>query len=579
MKKLLYLLLCLCLTLPLLACGGDTAPNESQAETQPEVAEPAQMILAENGVTSYEVVYPLEALPADGAAAYNIQKAFEKATGASIKRHDDFLKKGQTHAGEKYRILVGHTNYPQSEELYEGLRYQDYRVTVKGDFIAVAAYTDAGYAKAIEWLQANVFAEGENGRFTTMEQSTAGCLVEKYNVAEWTVDGTSIAEFSIIYKDHDLKETVESFRDEIAVKTGFYLPVYSTVKMDPTAHEILVGNTGREESELLENPGALKYTIAVRNGKLLLEAGGEHSMIELLDVFLDKIMGKLETVTLTNDTTLKGDMFDDPYIKPMPENADIRVISANVLAQFIDYGAPEPEDFAFERRLEIFLGMLEFYEPTVVGMQEFCKTWFKGVKQYDHMDKWELLEFANPNVKNENVASTIMFRKDLLTLVDSGMQYYSIYNNGRCRCITWAVLKVNATGEEFCFVSTHWDGSDGDASFQNAQVEELSEFVLEKSEKYPVITTGDFNANEKSAQFTTYLRNIKSIDAMHQSGARLNKVGSWHGWGETYNSANSIDHITVPRSCRSLQFETLVYNEQIYASDHAWLLADVDLNP
>ena len=57
---------------------------------------------------------------------------------------------------------------------------------------------------------------------------------------------------------------------------------------------------------------------------------------------------------------------------------------------------------------------------------------------------------------------------------------------------------------------------------------------------------------------------------------RLNKLGSWHTWGQLTSSAGSCDHITVTsKDTKVLQFETLIYNDQHYASDHSWLIADI----
>ena len=65
---------------------------------------------------------------------------------------------------------------------------------------------------------------------------------------------------------------------------------------------------------------------------------------------------------------------------------------------------------------------------------------------------------------------------------------------------------------------------------------------------------------------------------MYAAKKRLNVAGSWHDWGNPTPSAGSADHITATKNgAEVLQFETLTYNEQIWASDHAWLMADVKL--
>ena len=188
--------------------------------------------------------------------------------------------------------------------------------------------------------------------------------------------------------------------------------------------------------------------------------------------------------------------------------------------------------------------------------------------------KWEILKIQNPNVSSEYVCSTVMYRKDLYTLKDSGMQYYSAYNNGRCRCITWAVLQDKTSGKSFCFVSTHWDGDGGENA--PTQLAEEVEFVNTMAASYPVITTGDYNSNEYTNSFKSFLSQTNSADAMYAAANRVNVAGSWHDFGKDTPSAGSCDHITATKSnVKVLKFETLMYNEQIYCSDHAWIIADL----
>ena len=93
-----------------------------------------------------------------------------------------------------------------------------------------------------------------------------------------------------------------------------------------------------------------------------------------------------------------------------------------------------------------------------------------------------------------------------------------------------------------------------------------------------MITTGDFNRNEYSNAFKSYLSKINSVDAMYAARKRVNIAGSWHDWGKNTASAGSCDHITATKNMSVLKFETAMYNQQIYASDHAWLVADIKFN-
>ena len=277
---------------------------------------------------------------------------------------------------------------------------------------------------------------------------------------------------------------------------------------------------------------------------------------------------------------------DDTYDVSMPEGTDLRIMDANLMAQIYSYAEPAFEaNFEFERRAEIFFATLEFYAPTVVGVQECCPQWREAIKGYRYYDeKWQLLEFDNPNAPetdpDDKVYTTVMYRKDLYELLDSGMQYYSEFNNMRCRNFSWALLKDKATGQEFCFVSTHWDGGPDkvtDAESTVVQGKELTSFVNYMALDYPVFTVGDFNRSETTPTYKKYLEDTGAVDCKHVAEDLVNpSLNSGHNWGRTDNWSISIDHITATqKTVDVLRFETLMYNEQIWVSDHSWLLADV----
>ena len=238
--------------------------------------------------------------------------------------------------------------------------------------------------------------------------------------------------------------------------SSFTVSHYS--ESEPTNAEILIGDTDREQSLSVSARKPLDYTVRMIDGKLVIKAGGEHSLAELVgrlsQMTLEELLGNKKLV-------ITSDLFDDKCNSSIASGTSVRAMSANVMADLSNYdnGAAE-SGFDFARRAEIFMAALDYYRPTVVGLQEFCSSWYKALKNYHDIDKWSILEFANPNVSGENVYSTVMYRKDLYNLVDSGMTYYSKRNNSRCRCVTWVILSDKTTGKRFCFVSTHWDGGD-----------------------------------------------------------------------------------------------------------------------
>ena len=421
-----------------------------------------------------------------------------------------------------------------------------------------------------------------------------------YPYADWTINGNSISKYTIVYdSDGVMKSTIEAFRDKLADLSGYTLPI-KTADRVATKYEILIGETGRAATSSVTRPLALNYTIATSGNKLVVRTGGEHSLELLMADFFGVVKcGAGEALTMGADYTLDGNYYDDPYENTtMVDGAEIRIMSANVLHHSYtgySYDSVYPEldttnggTFTFERRVEIFMASLDYYNPTVVGVQEFPIAWNKAVQAYidsadGHYSNWTIKVFT-PDSAPAGAYSGIIYRNDMLTIGESGIIDYTERNNNFGQKIAWADFTVTSTNEKFSFVSTHWGNgtTDNQSEIQQVQAEELAAFVNGKKEAgmYTVFTTGDFNANIQSTTFNSFIDGSGSFDAMTKAiadGKNINNTGSWHEWGGTTNSAGTIDHITATNNCTVLSYETVFYNQQIYGSDHSWVVADLTI--
>ena len=556
----------------------------SACDSDEEIAVASELELVKDGASQYKIVYPTDARSADTTAVFTLMDAFKNATGIELSAESDMLKGAESNSGNTHRIIIGKTNYAESESAFEGLKYQDYRVLVEDTNIAIAAYTSSGYNAAIEWLEKNVFCNYADGTLMMGREGCHDSTVSGYQVQSWTIGGVSIESFKMVYADKDRAKEYSAMIDKIAVRTGYYLDLALDSQSEPYQYEILIGDTNRPESAQVDTPAALGYTIKVVNDKLVIKSGGRQSYERLLTELVDILSKGASVITMDKNYSFEGNFLDDPYDISMAKGADIRIMSANLMAERYDYAESAFESkFEFSRRSEIFFSAIEFYSPTVVGVQECCIQWRNAIKSYRYYsEKWQLLEFDNPNIPNDvdnKVYSTIMFRKDLYDLVDSGMEYYSKYNNMRCRCYTWAILKDKATGQEYCIISTHWDGGPDNKTDSDSTVtqgKELTSFVKSMLKEYPVISMGDFNRNENTPTLKKYLEDTMAVDCKNAAKNCVNSsVTSGHGWGQETLWSISIDHITASQTTEVLRFETLMYNDQIWASDHSWLLVDI----
>ena len=574
MKRLICVLLCICFVASITSC----APKDKNTEI-------VDLELACDGISKYKIVYPTDARSADTTAVFTLVDAFKEATGIELLAENDMLKGEESNSSNTHRILIGKTNYPESLEAFEGLKHQDYKISVHDTNIVIAAFTSSGYNAAVEWLKQNVFCNIADGVLTMGREGVHESLVSGYQVQSWTINGVPLEKFKIVYSDKDHAKEYSKIAEKIAVRTGYYLDLVLDSESEPTQYEILIGDTNRAESSEVNVSDALNYTFRTVNGKLVIKAGGRHSYIRLLDELVDIITKEAYVITMNDSYVLDGNFFDDSNDISLADGTDIRIMCANLMAERSEYADDAiKSNFEFSRRIELLFSSLEFYSPTVVGLQECCIQWRNAIKSYRlYGEKWQLLEFDNPNLPDDadnKVYSTIMFRKDLYELVESGMEYYSEYNNIRCRCFTWAILRDKATGQEFCIVSTHWDGGPDkvtDAESTVVQGEELTRFVKSMYYDYPVITMGDFNRSETTPTYKKYLQDTGAVDCKVAAQNCVNSaVTSGHGWGQSVMWSISIDHITATsNNAQVLKFETLVYNDQIWASDHSWLLTDI----
>ena len=563
----------------LVGCGGNPAGTPPGSGTQESTADPGTaeqkttgLELVRDGKTEYSIVYPDAPSPEELNGFTQLQSLFCKKLGVQMESDTDYtIREGQP---EK-RILLGETCAEESREVYRGLQYHAFRIAVKGRNLCIAAYSEDGWLAALEWIDNTLFqsaTESDGKKNLTLNITEINGGKKEYPIKVWRIAGQELSAFRLIYADDALQTAMKSLRNALAERTGCVLPVFRDTATEPTAYEILFGETNRAESQTVTAPAALNYVIRVVNGKPVIKTGGAHSAEKLAGELVDSLAGDAESVVMGKTFSESGDYFDDPYDTSVGAGTDLRVMDANILAEYESWNGKIP----VEKRKEILFAAIDFYQPTVIGMQEVSPLWYGAFESYPGWENWEVLKITNPQKRDEYVFSTVAWRTDLYRLVDSGMTYYSAYNNKHCRCFTWAVLELRSTGKRFCFVSTHWDGADSDKTMK--QVAELTAFVNEMAKTYPVMTMGDFNSNELSLAWKQYVPAINSDDAKFSAKTLLNRIGSWHDLGVDRPSVNSCDHITVTKDITCLKFETLIHNEQIWGSDHSWLIADLKFN-
>ncbi len=545
----------------------DTPPDISQTPEQQTFA-PSQITLIENGGSAYTIVYADESGADYRSIAVDVQRQIEKYTGIKLPMSRD----GSTGAPTENCILVGPTSFAQSTAVCGGMRAHDYTVRTDGTHLVFGVIGEKAAGNALDVLIDAIVDYDETSASPLVLSLNKSVQFAGYRLRSFTVEGVSLSEFAIVYGKNENAEAALAVQAQMFDAYGYLLPVYMDWEADPTGHEILVGETKRPASKSVAAPtDALGYAWSVSDGNLVLKSAGLHSLIRGAGLTADHFAALGKDVALENGYTAAGTIHKPVWEAAWAEGADIRVMSANVLA---DLYVTDREALPYvTERSEMYFAALDYYQPIIVGVQEFDASWFREWNNYSHKDQYEIVTASNENIKGEKYLTAIIYRSDLLEMDAGDIVHYTKYNNYRGRVMNWGVFRVKATGERFIFLNTHWDvdahDADGNVTqlgYRAEQGQEVTEMVLKLQQEYglPVICTGDWNLWEKDAIMVGMLKKTDMVNARQVLTP---------GYGRY------IDMILTSKDVTVLSWKELAYNKKPdLGSDHAWLISDLKLS-
>ena len=258
----------------------------------------------------------------------------------------------------------------------------------------------------------------------------------------------------------------------------------------------------------------------------------------------------------------EGSGYYGEYPQQLPEGADIRVVSFNLLVAKEDF---DWSPWNITGRPEKLKAFVEYYKPDVLGLQECSEKWHDGIKQ----QLGDTYEFLNPDFggKADENCSTLIYDKTKLRVVASEVYSYSVGNSPRFRLIDIGVFERISDGARFIVSSTHldpgWEGSEGGdmTRERNIQAGELVAKAKAYIRKWncPYISTGDMNCPAGDVPYNTIVNSGVLTDA------------------DTHPGTDVVDHIfhTVGTECVSTA--RLTDTDLQGTSDHYPLIADFKL--
>ncbi|MCX4361847.1 MAG: hypothetical protein OSJ74_00455 [Clostridia bacterium] len=179
----------------------------------------------------------------------------------------------------------------------------------------------------------------------------------------------------------------------------------------------------------------------------------------------------------------------------LAENSAVRIMSANLLVHFKDWGGSPVKP-----RAHRFAQAVKHYAPDVIGAQEMCGDWYKYLMP-QISDNYEVAESKN-SVFMEN-RTPLIYNKQKLNLVESRLVKYSQGDKNGCRVVTCGVFERKDDLKKFIVTSTHFDlirlkDYEKEKSIMLKQVSEFFDVIESLKTKYdcPIFMTGDYNSME-----------------------------------------------------------------------------------
>lgn len=244
-------------------------------------------------------------------------------------------------------------------------------------------------------------------------------------------------------------------------------------------------------------------------------------------------------------------------------------------------------DNQWTNRKDFACRLVHFYQPDLIGTQEVLHHQLMDMKQ--RLPDYGVAGVGREDGKEKGEYSAVFYKKGRFELLENNTFWLSeqpeaVGKKGwdaACeRVVTWAKLRDKLSGQVFYFFNTHFDHMGQVARHESALL--LKGRVAEISGKYPVIVTGDFNAEPDSevVQLLTDLSDSKHFaDSRRMAGFRYGPEYSFHDYGRLPIAERKMIDYVFTRNIKKVLISAILTDTEgvLFVSDHYPLLVSLIL--
>lgn len=525
MKKILPLLLALCMLLPAFSGCGNVR----------------SLTIVKDGTCT--LVYDSDTVSSGTLRA--VTNALEEATGNTVTATTDLTF-------DKGAILLGNVILPDGTRAAGDLRSKDYKVGIQSKYYLIGGVTQSMTADAADYFIENVLPLLKNGKLKVAAKNDALNLGQ-YQIDSAALNDMALGHYSIVLpKEPTVSElrTAVQLKEHLASSFGYVLAITDAERAKTTG-QIRVGK-GLCETAKAEN--AHDYAVSVKGAVMEIAAESYLGYTAALKQLTKTVFNpKTESLAIDDSASCSGNGATLSSA-PLTHSSDVRIMFSNIHGQPADGNVPMPVEQPTQMLTELFLE----YLPDVLGLQE-CTS---------HSYKAGIVDMLSSEYESINGNSTyhtaLFYRKSTVECLGSGHfafdkisneEYSGTRKNDASKGVTWGIFKVKATGKIFMVGSTHlwWQHKDpaNDEAWRAAQMTKLKSELITSANAYeadnglaansiPIFVGGDYNTRYKLdyTMLDYAVAPFVNANDLAPSAAKLTKT-TIHGYA-TYNQETGI---------------------------------------
>lgn len=530
-----------------------TTETPSEPATEPGDDTEGALALTRNGEPLYAFVYQQTDLPEGISSgdyakfARTIAADWEKKSGVAFYTWSD--RRIPEDIGGV--IAVGNVA-GYAGDAFEGLRYNDFRVSGEEGCITIAGYTESTLWLASLQMKEALFLR--DGELYLKKDALSISYRAAYPVGSLTVGGQPVSGYSV-----DCTEKEKSFAGQLI-----------GLIRDRSGNVLTFAKETNEKRIVIRSVEGLNgYRIARTGTEYRLEYGDGLSET-LLRLYLEN-----RFANITGGKALEL----DSLVTVSERNRERMILSFNVLNVWKEGATPGTRD-------DTAAAMILSYQPDFVCLQEYDIGYRQAPGGFSSLIGGSYSEVPVAGVDPNDIWNPIFYLTDRYTVAGSGYlnlkdaagaaesKSYSGTADGfsRFRSLVWAVLRDRADGSLYLVGNFH---ASLPLDTHPAEARVVSDTLNRVAEQYDngcvTLLCGDYNSRRTQPDGVLEQLRQKGFTDTRDGATIRNDSGTWHDLGKApggiYQS-DAIDHILTLGGITPQVYLILTDEAYLAASDH-----------